>query len=120
MQKVPFSASTPDVVGHRSFYMERIGEYAALAFRDVLPLAARDGGAAIITYPFVLAVCEARDGSVVLFVTVEKGEMFGTSALCGFDGDGTHHYFGSWNMDQPDEAFVERAVEIARAQLRRQ
>ena len=118
MQKVPLRAATPDVAGHNAFSMERIGEYAALAFRDVLPSGAKHGGVAIITYPFVLAVCEARDSDVVLFITVEKGEMFDTCALCAFDGEGIHHNFGSWDIDQGGETFVERAVEIAKAHLK--
>ena len=55
---------------------------------------------------------------MVLFITVEKGEMFDTCALCAFDGEGIHHNFGSWDIDQGGETFVERAVEIAKAHLK--
>jgi len=118
MKKVPFGGATPDVVGHRSFFMERLGEYAALAFRDLLPLGARGGGRAVVNYPLVLALVESRNGSVVLFVAVEKGEMFDTCFLCAHDGEGTHRNLGSWDLDLGSEAFLERAITIARAYLK--
>ncbi len=114
---VPETRATPDVEDMEPFFEAEVGVYDVAAYRDILPLAARDGGDAVVKYPLVLAATDCYDDPV-LFVTVELGQMFNTSNLCTFDGEGRHSNFGHWNLEEGGEAFLQRALAIATPHLK--
>lgn len=114
---VPKTGATPDVEDSEPFFEAEIGVYDVAAYRDILPLAVRKGGSAIVKYPLVLAATDCYDG-LVFFVTVELGEMFHTCNLCTFDGEGIHSNFGQWNLGEGSDAFVQRALGIITPHLK--
>ena len=114
---VPQSGAMPDVEDMEPFFESQIGLYDVAAYRDVLPLAVREGGRAIVKYPLVLAATDCYDDPV-MFVTVELGDMFRTCNLCSFDGEKKHSNFGQWNLEEGSDAFVQRALAIAAPYLK--
>lgn len=113
------TGATPDIADAEPFDMRSIGEYLALAFRNISPVGKRVSGRAVVEYPFVMALARSSDRASVFFVTVEAGMMFDTHMLCSFDANGLHSNFGSWPKDAGEEAFLARAVEIAEARVAR-
>jgi hypothetical protein len=111
------TSATPDIEDVEPFFEAEVGVYDVAAYRDILPLAVREGGKAIIKYPLVLAATDCY-GDPVFFVTVELGEMFHTCSLCTFDGEGRHSNFGHWNLEEGSEAFLQRALTIATPHLK--
>lgn len=114
---VPETGATPDVEDSEPFFEAEVGVYDVAAYRDILPLAVREGGRAIVKYPLVLAATDCYDDPV-FFVTVELGEMFHTCNLCTFDGEGRHSNFGHWNLEEGSEVFLQRALKIATPHLK--
>lgn len=115
----PVTGATPDISDAEPFDQRQIGEYLALAFRDISPVGKRVSGRAAIEYPFVLALARSSDHASVVFVTVEAGMMFDTYMLCTFEADGRHLNYGSWPKDAGEQAFLARALEIAEARVAR-
>ena len=117
MTAIPLTGSTPDIFNAEPFFLTRSGPYLVLAFRDIEPLAARNGRRAILTYPLVMAVLERNEGGMVFAVTVEVGQMLGTCCLCAFDEGGRHLNMGNWDLALGEDAFVRRALETVRARF---
>lgn len=113
------TGATPDISDAEPFDQRSIGQYLALAFRDISPFGKRGSGRAVVEYPFVLALARSSDRASVFFVTVEAGMMFDTYMLCSFDANGQHSNFGSWPKDADEQAFLTRALEIAEARVAR-
>lgn len=117
LPQVPETGSMPDVEDEEPFFEAEVGAYDVAAYRDILPIAVREGGEPVVRYPLVLAATDCFDDPV-FFVTVEVGEMFGTCNLCVFDGEGRHSNFGQWNLKEGSETFLERALAIVRPHLK--
>jgi hypothetical protein len=109
MNEIPMDGSTPDIFDSEPFWQETHRDFALFAFRDVMPLAVRNGGHAVITYPLVMAAIERPTNRLVFFVTVENGSMASGHFLCGFNGDGRHLNYGGWDANAVEGDFVERA-----------
>lgn len=67
---------------------------------------------AMITYPYVLAVCEGRSQDIAHFITAEE-TAYGTAAFCSFDQNGSHANFGAWPFSASKQLFIKRATEMA-------
>lgn len=113
LEELPPTGSTPDIAHASPFDKRAIGDFIALAFRNISPIGKRLNGSAVVEYPYVLALIKPSNGAAVFFVTVEAGMMFDTYMLCSFDSNGQHSNFGSWSRDTGDDAFLARAHEIA-------
>lgn len=117
--EVPLTGSTPDIFDAEPFWSERHGRFSLLAFRAIAPLAVRNGGRAVITYPLVMAAFEPEAGRPAFLVTVETGSMANGSFLCGFDGTGRHLNYGQWDDEAGEKAFLERAMSVTTGVLDR-
>lgn len=119
MKKVPLSGSLPDIFSAEPYKQEVCGNYLLKAFHDIGPMAASNGGAVIIAYPFVLAAIELATQDAVYFVTAETGLMFNTYFLCAFDGTGRHINFGPLDSKSGDVEFWQKALPIIVGALER-
>lgn len=119
LEELPLTGATPDIAEAKPFDERPIGDYLALAFRDISPLGKSVNGRAAVEYPFVLALVRSSDRAPVFFVTVEAGMLFDTYMLCSFDTNGRHSNYGSWSEDAGDDAFVARGLEIAESRIAR-
>lgn len=120
MEAVPINGATPDIFSSEPFHHEFHDGFFYAVFRDIEPMAARNGAGALVKYPFVLAVIDPRSKKAVYFVTVEVGAMFGTCCLCAFSNSGIHLNLGSWEHSQDSERFIGEAMNKAGEAMVRQ
>jgi hypothetical protein len=112
MARAKIGPSHPDCFGAKPFRTDRRATHTLVFFADLKPIAAKLGVPVMITYPYVLAVCEKSSQDIVHFVTAEN-TTYGTAALCAFDQNGGHMNFGPWPVDASKQQFIERATEMA-------
>jgi hypothetical protein len=112
MTRAKIGPSHPDFSKAKPFRTDRRATHALVFFADLKPIAAKLGVPVMITYPYVLAVCEGPSQDIVYLITAEN-TTYGTAAFCSFDQNGNHANFGSWPVNASKEQFIERATEMA-------
>lgn len=112
MARAKIGPSHPDLSKAKPFRTDRRATHTLVFFADLKPVAARLGVPAMITYPYVLAVCEAPSLDIVHFITAEN-TSYGSAAFCAFNESGAHLNFGRWPVDASKQQFIERATEMA-------
>ena len=112
MARAKIGPSHPDFSKAKPFRTDLRVTHTLVFFADQKPIAAKLGVHVMITYPYVLAVCEKSSQDIVHFITAEH-TTYGTAALCAFDQNGGHMNFGPWPVDASKQQFIERATEMA-------
>lgn len=112
MVRAKIGPSHPDFSRTKPFRSDLRATHTLVFYADLKPIAAKLGVPVLITYPYVLAVCEQSSQDIVHFITAEK-TTYETAALCAFDHNGGHMNFGPWPVDAGKQQFIERATEMA-------
>lgn len=112
MTRAKFGPSHPDLSKAKPFRTDQRSTHTLVFFADLKPIAAMLGVPVMISYPYVLAVCEAPSLDIIYLITAES-TTYGTAAFCAFDQNGRHSNFGAWPVDSTKQQFVERATKMA-------
>lgn len=112
MAQAKIGPSHPDFSRAKPFRTDLRATHTLVFYADLKPIAAKLGVPVMITYPYVLAVCEKSSMDIVQFITAEN-TTYGTAAFCAFDQNGGHMNFGPWPVDASKQQFIDKATEMA-------
>lgn len=116
------AGNAPDLKAQEPVRLMQIGAYTGLLARNPPSLLARHGQRSSIRFLWALALFDG-DGfrsdpdSPVRVITLEK-TTGRDPMLCAFDDRGGHQTYGAeWELLNDEDGFVERAVELVRAEV---